>query len=128
MEGTRKICVQHNDTRPASARSHDLRKSECDMNLYAALSSGSATGEGVALSARLSAWHDAMVAHERRRNVGRPSEACDDECPHAEALELWTEAVAMFGSRAHELTFLRSRAKGFDAGDRCSTTHEKTKS
>jgi hypothetical protein len=82
------------------------------MNLYKVVSSGFLTDEAVALSARLSAWHDAMVAHERLLRAGRTSDPCDDECPHAEAGALWTEAVEMFGARAQELTFLRSRAKG----------------
>lgn len=55
---------------------------------------------------RLADWHDAMVAHERARRY----ESCDDECPHAQARQLWTEAVKKFGRRAHELAFLRSRA------------------
>ena len=37
---------------------------------------------------------------------------CDDECPHVEARTLWAEALATFGARAGELTFLRSRAIG----------------
>ena len=80
------------------------------MNPYVILGSGLGTNEGTSLSARLSAWHDAMVAHERRLRTGVTSDLCDDECPHAEAPMLWAEAVALFGSRAHELTFLRSRA------------------
>jgi hypothetical protein len=51
-----------------------------------------------------------MVAHERRLRAGRTGDRCDDECPHAEARALWREAVDAFGARAHELTFLRSRA------------------
>jgi hypothetical protein len=82
------------------------------MNLYTILGSGLGTHEAAALSWRLSAWHDAMVAHERRLRGGRMSDACDDECPHAEARVLWSEAVAMFGAGAQELTFLRSRAAG----------------
>lgn len=82
------------------------------MNPYAILSSGLGTREATALGARLSAWHDAMVAHERRLRAGTTSDACDDECSHAEARALWSEAVATFGARAQELTFLRSRAKG----------------
>jgi hypothetical protein len=35
---------------------------------------------------------------------------CDEECPHAEARALWIEALEVFGERAQELTFLRSRA------------------
>ena len=80
------------------------------MNLYLMLGSGVGTNEAASLSARLSAWHDAMVAHERRLRTGASRDVCDDECPHAEAGALWSEALATFGSRAHELTFLRSRA------------------
>jgi hypothetical protein len=82
------------------------------MNPYTMLSSSLDTRESAALSARLSAWHDAMVAHERRLRSGATTDACDDECPHAEARVLWTETVAMFGARAHELVFLRSRGQG----------------
>ena len=81
-----------------------------DMNPYLMLGSGLGTNEATALSARLSAWHDAMVAHERRLRTGSTSDVCDDECPHAEAPALWSEAIAVFGRRANELTFLRSRA------------------
>ena len=80
------------------------------MNPYLMLGSGLGTNEATSLSARLSAWHDAMVAHERRLRTGRTSDVCDEECPHAEASALWAEAIATFGPRAHELTFLRSRA------------------
>jgi hypothetical protein len=82
------------------------------MNLYVMLGSGMGTSEATSLSARLAAWHDAMVAHERRLRTGRTSDTCDEECPHVEARTLWTEALATFGARAGELTFLRSRAVG----------------
>jgi hypothetical protein len=82
------------------------------MNPYTMLSSGLATYEATVLSARLSVWHDAMVAHERHLRAGVITDACDDECPHAEARVLWAEAVAMFGASAHELSFLRSRGQG----------------
>lgn len=82
------------------------------MNLYAMLGSAIGTDDSMSLSARLSAWHDAMVAHERRLRTDRTRGGCDDECPHADAPALWSEAVATFGARAHELTFLRSRATG----------------
>jgi hypothetical protein len=78
------------------------------MNLYTMLGNG--THEAASLGARLTAWHDAMVAHERKIRTGRIAEVCDEECPHAEARTLWTEALEVFGNRAHELTFLRSRA------------------
>lgn len=80
------------------------------MNPYALLGSVHASPEAASLSARLSAWHDAMVAHERRLRAGTTNDVCDDECPHADARFLWSEAVATFGDRAHELAFLRSRA------------------
>jgi hypothetical protein len=82
------------------------------MNLYVMLGSGIGTSESASLSARLAAWHDAMVAHERRLRTGRTADTCDDECPHVEARTLWAEALATFGTRASELTFLRSRAIG----------------
>jgi hypothetical protein len=77
------------------------------MNPYALLGRRIASREAEDLSARLSAWHDAMVAHERKLRTG---EACDDECPHVEARALWNAAVEAFGNEADELVFLRSRA------------------
>ena len=82
------------------------------MNPYVMVGSGVGTSEAASLSARLAAWHDAMVAHERRLRAGRTAGTCDDECPHVEAPALWAEALATFGPRAVELTFLRSRAIG----------------
>jgi hypothetical protein len=81
-----------------------------NMNPYTILGSGLGSHEATALSVRLSAWHDAMVAHERRLRAGATSDACDDECPHAEARALWPEAVSILGARASELAFLRLRA------------------
>jgi hypothetical protein len=80
------------------------------MNQYTILSSPMSTHEAALLSARLSAWHDAMVMHERRLRSGAGGAVCHEECPHAEARTLWAEALVTFGPRAHELTFLRSRA------------------
>lgn len=82
------------------------------MNPYVVLGSGIGTSEAASLSARLAAWHDAMVAHERRLRTGRTADTCDDECPHVEARTLWAEALTTFGTRATGLTFLRSRAVG----------------
>ena len=82
------------------------------MNPYAILGSGVGTEEAASLCARLNAWHDAMVAHERRLRAGRTAHGCDEDCPHVEARTLWAEALATFGPRADELTFLRSRAIG----------------
>lgn len=81
------------------------------MNLYAVVSSGVGTSEASTLGARLSAWHDAMVAHERRLRSDNSTDSCHDECPHVEARALWAEALGTFGARAHELTFLRSRGR-----------------
>ena len=81
------------------------------MNPYTTLSSGVGSREAADLGARLSAWHDAMVAHERRLRAGATSDSCSDECAHAEARLLWAESVATLGARAQELTFLRSRAQ-----------------
>ena len=80
------------------------------MNPYAVLASGCGESRSSAFAARLAAWHDAMVAHERRLGAGRPGDVCDHECPHVEARTLWTEALASFGERAHYLSLLRSRA------------------
>ena len=85
------------------------------MNPYGIVTSANGAAEAAALRARLMAWHDAMVAHERRLRAGHTSDACDDECPHVEARTLWAETAAMLGPRANELTFLRSRALGITA-------------
>jgi hypothetical protein len=86
------------------------------MHLYTMVGSGIGSQEAAAtLSARLVAWHDAMVAHERKIRVKQTEEVCDEECPHAEARALWPEAVETFGDRARELTFLRTRATGAES-------------
>ncbi len=80
------------------------------MNLYTMVASGIGSGEAAALSTRLAAWHDAMVAHERKLRSGRTDGPCDEDCPHAEADLLWREALETLGERAYDLTFLRTRA------------------
>ena len=80
------------------------------MNPYAIVSSGIGSAEAESLRARLMAWHDTMVAHERRMRLGHTTDVCDEDCPHVEARALWGEVSAMLGARAGELTFLRSRA------------------
>jgi hypothetical protein len=85
------------------------------MNPYAVLGSDVRTAEAASLRARLSGWHDEMVAHERRLRTGRTSDRCDEKCPHAEARTLWAEALATFGTRANELAFLRSQATAASA-------------
>ena len=101
-----------NAARPIAVRTRVPRERVgCDMNPYRILGSGIGTDEAAALGARLASWHDAIVAHERRLRAGTTSDRCEDECPHAEAPVLWSQAVDTFGTRAHELTFLRSRAQ-----------------
>ena len=82
------------------------------MSPYAFLGSSVGTAAAAALCVRVTAWHDAMVAHERRLRAARTIDACDDECPHIEARALWSEALTTLGARASELTFLRSCANG----------------
>jgi hypothetical protein len=96
-------------------RARAAREEESDMNPYATVGSGIGSAEAASLRARLMAWHDTMVAHERRLRSGQTTDTCDDECPHVEARALWTEASAVLGPRANELTFLRSRALGASA-------------
>jgi hypothetical protein len=86
-----------------------------DMNPYGVVSAGIGTAEAESLRGRLMAWHDAMVAHERRLRSGQSTDVCSDECPHVEARTLWAETAAMLGARADSLTFLRSRALGSSA-------------
>jgi hypothetical protein len=75
------------------------------MNVYRRLGYANGTPEALHLADRLAAWHDAMVAHERRAGS-----RCDDQCPHADARILWREAIEQFGSAADELRFLARRA------------------
>ena len=85
------------------------------MTVYSMIGSAIGTPDASVLGARLAAWHDAMVAHERTIRVtggGR----CHDECPHAEAPVLWAEALVTFGPRAGELVFLKSRATRISLG------------
>jgi len=80
------------------------------MNPYALMAARAGTPTSTDCATRLAAWHDAMVAHERRLRSGRTNDACEDECPHVQAETLWGEALVAFGTHAHELSFLRSRA------------------
>jgi hypothetical protein len=82
------------------------------MNPYAMVGSNLDTYEAASLRARLMAWHDAMVAHERRLKSNAAADICHEECPHVAAGMLWAEALTLLGSEANELTFLRSRAGG----------------
>jgi len=76
------------------------------MNPYALIGATLGIAGTEPLLRRLAEWHDAMVAHERAALY----EPCDDECPHAQARQLWAAATAMLGRDARQLSFLRSRA------------------
>jgi hypothetical protein len=79
------------------------------MNLYTVIGARAYSPEARDLSRRLTEWHDAMVAHERRVSAAGTSD-CDDDCPHCQAPALWAEALVMYGEDAHELSFLRTRS------------------
>ena len=93
----------------------------CDMNPYSAIGSRLGTAEATSLSQRLTAWHDAMVAHERRLRAGRTGDGCGEDCCHSDARALWAEALTTFGDRAYELSFLRSRATSVGGQIECGS-------
>lgn len=80
------------------------------MNPYHSLGSALATSTALELAQRLSAWHDAMVMHQRRAGAFR-GRCCDSDCPHAQASALWNEARDVYGERAHQLGFLRTHGE-----------------
>ena len=80
------------------------------MKLYTLIGSRVASPEATSLSARLAAWHDAMVSHERQLRANRRPLDCHEDCPHGEARGLWTEVLATFPEHAPDLSFLQSRA------------------
>jgi hypothetical protein len=88
------------------------------VNPYTWVGAALGTTDATALAARLTAWHDATVTHERALQQGRADAVCDDDCPHAEAGTLWLEALDVFGSRADDLGFLRSQAMQSNASRR----------
>ena len=94
------------------------------MNLYHRIGSTIGTAEALSLSGRLAAWHDAMVTHERRLRASRTSTECDEDCPHADASALWSEALTTLGDRAHELAFLRSHGQSSIRSDGGSSHRE----
>src|SRR5687768_12934689 len=56
------------------------------MNPYGIAELGTDTADAVSLRARLMAWHDAMVTHERRLRSDPTADFCGDECPR---VSLW---------------------------------------
>jgi hypothetical protein len=85
------------------------------MNPYTRLASAVGDPSAHGLAARLMAWHDEMVFHERLLARWK-TDVCDESCPHTEAQELWSEALRVFGGRAHDLTFLATRADAAGIG------------
>jgi hypothetical protein len=79
---------------------------EDEMNVYTSIGYAVGTPEALALAARLSAWHDAMVAHQRPADTARVAR-CNDDCPHGDARRLWLEAVEIFGEHTKQFGFLR---------------------
>ena len=76
------------------------------MNVYRHLGDRIGTLEARELAEQLVAWHDAMVRHLRA--AGSWTSRCDDECPHAAAVGLWSLACEVYGDGARGLSFLRS--------------------
>lgn len=74
------------------------------LDVYRLLANQVGTADADELSQELSRWHDAMVLHERA------SCAEPDDCPHADARELWAAARRVFGDQAETLVFLRASA------------------
>jgi len=81
------------------------------MNMYRVLGDHVGTSEAGELAEQLVAWHDAMVKHLRVVDSRRDA-TCLDDCPHHEAMQLWSAAQQTFGTRANDLTFLRSHGQG----------------
>jgi hypothetical protein len=80
------------------------------MNVYRTLGDFVGTTEARVLAEQLVAWHDSMVKHLRIVGSRRGS-ACADDCPHEEAVLLWSAAQTTFGARAAALAFLRSHGQ-----------------
>ncbi len=83
------------------------------LDVYRRIANLVGTNEAVQLAQLLSSWHDAMVKHRRRLQQlgfdpdGHPTW---EDCPGAEAVELWNRAREVFGARAEQLEFLRAIA------------------
>jgi hypothetical protein len=88
-----------------------IRHEESTVSHYIAIAHQIGSSDALALGRQLTAWHDRMVTHQRvlMTAAGR---GCDDACPHADAVELWREAVERFGDAADRLTFLKTIANG----------------
>lgn len=83
------------------------------MDVYRNVAHRVGTPDALELANELREWHDAMVTHERMlRRSGVDEEPADEDCPHTEAVVLWTRAQRILGTYARELTFLQRSAEG----------------
>jgi hypothetical protein len=93
------------------------------VDVYRQVARRVGTTDALELAEELRQWHDAMVEHERTlTRFGHAPDGCrqQDECPHAEAADLWARAVVVLGSHADELAFLQRSAALAGAGERAS--------
>jgi hypothetical protein len=81
------------------------------LDVYRLLASRVGTPDALDLAHDLADWHDAMVRHERLQSALGASCPAIEDCPHAEARDLWRRARALFGAGADDLTFLRMSAR-----------------
>jgi hypothetical protein len=93
---------------------------------YQAIANRVASPDARELARQLSSWHDRMVAHDRLTRALRQS--CDDECPHAESIELWQMAQQLLGDFAEDLTFLRTTAAHADSTEEGAEQPERLRS
>jgi hypothetical protein len=80
-------------------------------NIYRLFLNRVGTDQALVLAHDLEHWHGRMQVH--RDEIMRLGFAPDghsrwEDCPHAEARQLWARAVQVLGSRAGELEFLRA--------------------
>jgi hypothetical protein len=83
------------------------------VDVYRQVACRVGTNQALALAHELSAWHDAMVSHQRTLGrLGFSLDACADwdDCAHALARALWQQATDVLGPHANELAFLRTCA------------------
>lgn len=81
-------------------------------DVYRAFVNRVGTNDAVVLARNLEHWHNSMEAH--RASLTRLGFAPDghpewEGCPHAEAQQLWDQALRVLGSRAGDLKYLHAR-------------------
>ncbi|MGE0464393.1 MAG: hypothetical protein AB7Q16_23745 [Vicinamibacterales bacterium] len=81
------------------------------LHVYRHLANRVGTNDALSLAHDLSRWHDQMVRHERTiKALGFSGCDGEDDCPHAQARELWRQAQDVFGSEAEALAYLSASA------------------